>query len=406
LRRSLAVIALLVAVLQGFELRAQISASPYSVYGIGLLQNRTSAINRAMGGTGIAVRDPVNMNNLNPASYTSIQVSTQMTELGIFIESDRYRNTDQSSSYTSGNITNLNFWVRFNKRWAGTVGVSPFSTVHYNIQSNRQIGDNTSLEYDGSGGVTQFYFGNAFQLSKNLSIGVTGSFLHGALDRKETITSGLALGTQVNNQIYVNKGMLDFGLQYQFFFGENKSLTIGAVYTDKLTLNTSGSQTIYQQDDTLKSARTDVSDYSLPRKMGGGIAFQYFQSTFTADLSYQDWSKAKLEDGLKLRNARRASVGYQFRSTASTDSFWSGMIFRVGGYVQEDAIVLQKTPFNDWGLSTGIGIPVSNKRNTINLSYSYNHSGTLDKNLIQQQSQIISLDLTFRDLWGIKRRFD
>jgi hypothetical protein len=406
LRRSLAVIAFFVAVLSGFELSAQISASPYSVYGIGLIKDRTSAINRAMGGTGIALRDPLNLSNLNPAAYTSIQLSTQMTETGIFIETDRYRDADHSSTYASGNITNLNFWLRFNKRWAGSVGMSPFSTVHYNIQSSRLAGDNSSVEYEGTGGVSQFYFGNSFQITKNLSIGVTGSYLHGSIDRKETITSGLALGTQVNNQIYVNKGMLDFGLQYQFFLGESRSLTIGAVYTDKLRLNTSGRQAIYQQNDTLASTKNNIADYTLPRKAGAGISFQAKQSTFTADVSYQEWANAKLETGLQLRNTRRGSIGYQYRGDATGDSFWGSMIFRAGGYMQEDAIVLQKTPFNDWGFTLGIGIPVSGKRNTLNLSYGFNHTGTLEKNLIQQQSQIISLDLTFRDLWGIKRRFD
>ncbi|MEJ0030676.1 MAG: hypothetical protein WDO15_10055 [Bacteroidota bacterium] len=144
----------------------------------------------------------------------------------------------------------------------------------------------------------------------------------------------------------------------------------------------------------------------LPQKIGGGVAFQTRQSTFTVDLSYQEWSKGRLEDHLKLRDTRRVSVGYQFRGNNSADSFWHGVVFRTGYYIQENAMVLLQTPFTDWGATFGVGIPVSGKRNSLNLSYSYNHSGTLDRTLIQQQSQVISLDITFRDLWGIKRKFD
>jgi hypothetical protein len=401
-------ISILVSILIVFsaELYAQISASPYSAYGIGILKDRTSSMNRSMGGSGFAVRDPFNLNNLNPASYSSIQLATQVTEAGIYIESDRYRNSSQSSTLTTANLTNLNFWVRFTKRWSGSVGMSPLSSVNYHITSGRAIGDNSTSEYIGDGGVTQFYFGNGFQITKNLSIGATASFFHGSIDRKETITSGLALGTEVSNYTYINRGNIDYGLQYQFFLKNDRSITIGAVYNNKLRLNTSQQTTVYQRNDTLSSNKTDVADYVLPQKFGGGIAFQTKQSMFTVDLSYQQWSKGKLEDGLKLRDTRRMSVGYQFRGSKSADSFWNAVVFRTGYYVQENAMILQQTPFTDWGTTFGVGIPVSGKRNSLNLSYSYNHSGTLERSLIQQQSQIISLDITFRDLWGIKRKFD
>ena len=362
-------------------------------------------MNRAMGGSGFAVRDPINLNNLNPAAYNSIQLATQLTETGIFVEGDRYRNSSQTTKFTTAGLNNVNFWIRFSRRWAGSVGMSPLSSVNYNITSGRGIGDNSSLSYLGSGGVTQFYFGNAFQLTKNLSIGATASFYHGSIVRKEMITSGLALGTQVDNSIYFNKGSFDYGLQYQFFLKKDRSITLGAVYNNRLRLNTSQQTTIYQQRDTLSNNRKNIADYVLPQKFGGGVAFQSRQSTFTVDVSYQQWSNGRLEDGLKLRDTRRASIGYQFRGSG-TESFWSGVVFRTGYYVQENAMILQQTPFSDWGVSFGIGIPVSGKRNSLNLSYSYNHSGTLEKDLIQQQSQIISLDITFRDLWGIKRKFD
>lgn len=137
------------------------------------------------------------------------------------------------------------------------------------------------------------------------------------------ITSGLALGTEVNNSTYINRSSFDYGLQYQFFLKKNRSITIGAVYNNRLRLNTSQQTTIYRQRDTLSNDKQGVADYVLPQK------------------------------------------------------FWGG-----------------------------VGIPVSGRRNSFNLTYSHNHSGGLENSLIQQQSQIISLDLTFRDLWGIKRKFN
>jgi hypothetical protein len=380
---------------------AQISSSPYSVYGIGLFKDRTSSMNRAIGGTGYAIRDGLSLNNFNPASYTSIQQATQIMEFGIFLESDRYRNKRESTSSSTGNITNLNLWLRFHKRWAGSVGVNPFSSVHYNIAADNSTGD----QYSGSGGVSEFYFGNAFQLTKNISVGVTASFLHGSVNRREIVTSGLAGGTEVSSITYVNKGKLDFGLQYMIPMGTDNSFTIGAVYNSRLSLDTREEMTIYHKQDTLASDKTNVDDYILPQKIGSGLAFQHKQSLVTFDITYQQWSKGKLEDDLKLRDTRRVSFGYQYRGT-SAGSLWNGVVLRTGGYLQENPIVLQNTSFRDWGVSVGLGLPVSNGRNALNLTYSYNRSGTLEKNLINQQSHIFALDITFRDLWGIRRKFD
>ncbi len=362
-------------------------------------------MNRAMGGTGFAVRDPLNLNNLNPAAYTSIQQATQVTEFGIFVESDHYGNKDAKTSSSTGNITNLNIWLRFHKRWAGTIGANPFSTVNYNIAASQSAGDNASLQYSGKGGITQFYFGNGFQITKHLSLGITASFLHGSIERIETITSGYALGTSLTNLTAINAGKLDFGAQYAFNIGDDKNITIGAVYENPVHLNTSLKTYVLQSRDTLSSDKSNLRDYVLPQKAGGGITFNTLQSTFALDVSYQQWSKARLEDDLKLRDSRRVSFGYQFRASGRS-SFWSGVVVRAGGYVQESPLVLQKTPFQTWGATVGLGLPVSNGRNALNLSYSYNSTGTTQKNLIYQQSHIFTLDITFRDLWGIKRKFD
>src|SRR5690348_4471791 len=107
------------------------------------MKERTSAMNRAMGGSGFALRDPMNLNNLNPAAYNSIQLATQLTEIGIFVEADRYQTSTQATKFTTAGLTNMNFWIRFNSRWAAAVGMSPLSSVNYNITSGRGIGDNS-----------------------------------------------------------------------------------------------------------------------------------------------------------------------------------------------------------------------------------------------------------------------
>ena len=48
------------------------SNSPYSRFGLGDIQNFSTANQSAMGGTGIAIYDPLLINLNNPASYSSV----------------------------------------------------------------------------------------------------------------------------------------------------------------------------------------------------------------------------------------------------------------------------------------------------------------------------------------------
>jgi hypothetical protein len=57
--------------------------SPYSRYGIGdIMYNRYSK-NMAMGGVSLALREPADVNFLNPASYTSVDTNSFVFTTGV-----------------------------------------------------------------------------------------------------------------------------------------------------------------------------------------------------------------------------------------------------------------------------------------------------------------------------------
>lgn len=367
-------------------------------------------MNRAMGGVGMAIRDPINLNNYNPAAYTSIQNVTQVSELGFSTEYNYYQTKNGTSQFNTGNLSGINAWFRFSKRWAGVVGLSPFSNVDYRIASSRKIGveEGSSVTYSGSGGISQFYFGNAFQINRNLSIGIDGSYLFGSIEKDETITSGRGSGTVLKNKVNANRLNAGFGAQYAFFIAKGRSLNFGAVYTPKVRLNTESERMLIGaiDDDTTFSENLNINDYILPYSVGAGISYQTKRSTLAFDFTYKAWSQAVLDNDAKLQNTSRFSVGYTNEGNSNGESYWDFVQFKAGFHVQNSYLVLDNTSFNEWGVSAGFGLPISGNRGTINLSYHYSQSGTLQNDLIKQQSNIIVLDFTFRDLWGLRRKFD
>ncbi len=164
------------------------TSSPYSIYGAGMLQQHFSGLNRGMSGTGIAVQDAFNLNHINPASYGSItQPVSHAFEMGLYATSNHFSTSQSSESKTSGGLTHINYWFKFKPWWSTTFGLTPFSSMSYDVTGVREIGGGSvNYRYSGSGNINALKMGNAFNLGKNLSVGFNASFLFGSLDKLET----------------------------------------------------------------------------------------------------------------------------------------------------------------------------------------------------------------------------
>lgn len=387
-----------------------ISYSPYSAYGVGLLKERTSSHNRALAGTGIGLRDDFNLNNVNPASYTSIQGITQVLEIGAYYEGNRLTTSDRSERSSTGNLTSVNMWFRLAKKWAGTVGLAPFSNVDYNILSSRNFGDENDvvIRYSGQGGLTQAYFGNGFNITKNLSVGLTGSFLFGSIDKEETITTGQAAGLSLENKVSIYRPAFDAGVQYTVNLSKERSITFGAVASNKVRLNTSNNIRVYEVSgqDSLYVTQESIDDYVLPASVGAGVSFRTPKHLLAADVKFKDWSGATLDNGLELQDVTRLSAAYEYRGNPKASTYWGFVALRSGFFIQNNYFELNNTSFNEWGVTVGAGFPLAGNKGTLHVSYNFNRYGTTSNRLIEQQAQVLVLDFVFRDIWGIRRRFD
>lgn len=391
-------------------LAQSISFSPYSVYGIGVLKERTSAHNRALSETGIGIRDDYNLNTLNPASYTSVHAVTQISEIGMFYEWDWIKTSELSQKSSAGNLSAINLWFRFSKKWGGTIGLAPFSTIKYDIRTSRDFGeaDDTSIRFSGQGGLTQFYLGNGFQITKNLSVGFNAAYIFGNIKKEETILTGQSAGLALEKKTILNGPTLDFGTQYTFFLPKDRTVTLGATLSSKIRLNTSRSVHVYEVNgqDSLYLKEESIDDFTLPSQLGTGISFQTPKHLIAMDLKVKNWKEANLGERLHLQNTTRFSAAYEYKGNPLSTSYLKSVALRSSFYVQNNYVSPNGTTLNEWGFSMGAGFPLSGNRATLNVSYNFNQNGSTQNNLILQQGNVLVLDFVFRDLWGIRRKFD
>ena len=194
-------------------------ASPYSRFGIGDLSGNNNAWNFSLGQTGIALRSSTHINYTNPASYTAFDSLSFVFEGGFTSESVKLTSRLQSTSRSYASLGYLTFGIPVTKWWKTALGLVPFSDVGYNVispEESKTAGTILRL-YTGSGGVNRFFWGNAFNVTKDLSVGVNVSYLFGNMTREATVLFYDSLHTMnYKTDAYINVGdfYYSFGAQY------------------------------------------------------------------------------------------------------------------------------------------------------------------------------------------------
>lgn len=384
--------------------------SPYSVYGLGMINENYSSFNRGMGGTGIGLRDASNLNHVNPASYGAISPVSHVFEIGAYVESNRFQTAEDKDSKSNGGLTSLSYWFKFKSWWSSVAGIAPLSTTAYHINTNRAlgVGNEANYIYEGKGNISKLYLGNSFAITKNFAVGVNVSYLFGSIKRNETITNATnSSSVTLLDKTFSRGANLDFGAQYSFQL-EKRLLTIGVIYDNKLTLKGTSDLLLYDDaGDTLVTKEGEKSRYTMPGYLGGGVALKSRRSIISMDAKLTKWSSASYgNQNAAFKDVMRMSFGYAYTGDYNAVSYAGLIGFRTGIYFQPYPVVIKGESFNTFGGALGVSFPVFDNKSSINFTYTYDQMGTTRNDLVSQHTHKFILDIIIRDLWGVRRKFD
>jgi hypothetical protein len=207
--------------LLSFSVRAQVStSSPYSRYGIGDLQFGGFSKNLGMGGLAFGVSQPFNINYSNPATYSSL-VLTTFEAAGRASMYELYTSSSAHAYQYNADFGYLAMGFPLKtKKWGLSFGLLPYSSVGYDISDKKlsSAGIEETHLYEGSGGLNQFYVGTGFLLGKNLFAGVNAAFLFGTINqvRRVEFTADGFYNTKVKDETIVNDFYFNAGLLKTF----------------------------------------------------------------------------------------------------------------------------------------------------------------------------------------------
>ncbi|PKP34534.1 MAG: hypothetical protein CVU00_06480 [Bacteroidetes bacterium HGW-Bacteroidetes-17] len=391
---------------------SQVLYSPYSLFGVGKIENNGFGVNRAMGGTGIAKKSGNYLNNINPASYHGIDSLKFLSEVGLFYNTMTYTSKDESLVRNDGSIQYLAIGFRISRKWAMSIGLMPYSKIDYIINSTAHLNGESSIfeiTYSGSGGINKFYIGNSFRLSNHLVVGVNVSSFFGNVTLLETSALGDdGLDYSFENIKYMNGLNFDFGMQYSFKLKEDR-FTVGAIYAYRKELNTASDINIsYQDTDLTLEDSEDVDPFEVPQKIGIGFAYnQKGKWEIAFDYEKRNWSIMDFANPfLNNRNSERFSMGIEiFPKMNAKSKGFGNLSYRFGANYNKSYLLIGSIPINSFALTAGFGIPVKKNLSILNLSLEHGQNGTIQKGLIKEKYWQINLSVSLQDSWFRKKKY-
>jgi hypothetical protein len=396
--------------------------SPYSRYGVGDIDRTGFSQNRGMGGLAIGVRQPNQINFLNPASYTSQDSMSFIWDVGLF-ENYISANTKNSGSASSTNMNfdHLSLSVPVSKHYYASMGLVPYSNVGYNISetsTNSFTGD-VNTYYKGTGNLNQFYFGNAFSLlKKQLNFGFNLSYIFGSINTNNDVvfaSDNTAFQTSIERSLVTKGFHLSLGFQGVKKISNNLNLTGGITYDLKTKLKLDYTDYVFRNysvyTDTLpKGNNVLTGNYIVPARFGIGLSADYKNKIIIGfDYIAQDWSKSSYlgsnSDSLKSSSGLRLGVQYT-PNYESYRSYFEKIRYRLGGYYNDTYLNLKGNAIKDYGVTLGFGLPFKNNKTTFNFAVEMGSRGTTADNLVKMNYSRFSFGLTLYDFWFMKRKFD
>lgn len=412
-------IVILLALLSTYHASAQNEInSPYSGFGIGLLNNTSNGTMAAMGGVSYAMQNPYYINYRNPASYVAFDSLSFIADASFSLANSTLKTNTLNQKGSFARFNYLTIGLPVTKHWRTSAGIIPYSDIGYKIKD--ESGE-ISYSYDGEGGLMQLYWGNAFKICKGLSIGLNASYIWGSMNsiRYVVYDKENFFNNRIAQNINVDGITLSVGLQYFLKIKEHHTLGFGVVYENSpyiwarentLVQNYTGEYISSNSYDTVQYIAGEKGRMILPQSIGGGITYNFKNKIIVgADLTWQNWSNYKLmERSDSLRDCLNVSAGLQYTPDPTSTKYFKKVNFRLGGKYSSGYFSFYDTPIREYGFTLGLGFPIKTftSQSTINIMVEYGRMGTTSHNLILQDYFKFSLSFILQEKWYQRVRLE
>lgn len=407
--------------------------SPYSQFGLGLLNDQSTGFNRGMSGLGYGFHEHNQVNVKNPASYAYIDSLTFILDAAVGLQVTNFNENGIKKNDKNADFEYAVGAFRLMKNVGMTFGVLPYSNVGYNYKNTANVNAFNSTEsinptytntYDGDGGVHEVFIGAGWKPFKRFSVGFNASYLWGDITRS-VVNSYSDSYVNTLSKYYKTKMKgyrLNFGVQYTQPLNKNNELTLGLVYEPGHKTNTDPECLVISSNS--QTAVNDTSRYvidngiSLPDRFGAGLTWNYKdQLKLGFDYQLEKWGSVSLPEYIvtnnvasfrlvdgEMKDRSKYTFGGDFCKGEMSRNFFGRIHYRAGiSYVPSYQKINGMDGPKEIQASIGFGIPIINgwnNRSFLNISAHWINRST--DNLIKENTFMVTVGLTFNERWFAK----
>ena len=387
--------------------------SPYTRYGYGHLEDDCFSRSQAMGGTSIGLRTKNSINSTNPASYSSIDSTSFIFEMGVSGLLSNFRSGGAQNTSFTGNLDYIALQSPITK-WMGlSAGLIPYSYVGYNYKYTDSIQIPFEEEYNvydktyyGTGGISQVYLGLSVDIADHLALGVNGYYMFGNINHYKAVSYNQSELTTTNtvmlSNLFIRSFNARFGLQYHETIGEKHKFNIGAIYEFRSGMNGRFEQTTTGTD-TLVMNSSEL--FEMPSLYGGGVTYTYDDRLMIGvDFMYQEYSKALYYGKCDtLANRMKMSVGAEYTHDPRGRRYVDRMAWRLGAKYNNSYATVNGKQAGDFSLTCGVGLPLRTSKTIINVNFEYGNIGGMMATLKENYFKF-GLNFSLNETWFVKAK--
>lgn len=388
-----------------------LTSSPYSLFGLGRLNEVSTGKTNALGKSGIALDSKNEINSLNPASFASIPRNSVFADIGMKAENTLYTNDDGQLRNTISNFANFSFALAIDDKSGIGFSLFPYTDVGYNISAITGTVEGSSDRFEsninGSGGLNNLQFNYGRKINSDFKLGARVNLYFGKISEVETVYLG-SDKLLIDEAHHYTGIQLGLGSQYKI----SNDFNLGMVVNFPTSLSGSKEQTVVSEIDGIKttldqSKGTKIDSFNMPFEFGLGAKYTYKSLTFNADYKMSLWEGTNDEDVSIGEFTNQQFVGMGVEYYRSGRSYFDKTKFRLGANYDTGYMTVAGAEIKNLGLTAGLGLPLGLRTNTyINLSYSYGQRGQLSNTLIRENYHMITINLCFEDLWFKRRVYE
>ena len=411
------------------------TASPYSFFGIGEFRSTATIENQMMGGIGIYT-DSIHVNLQNPAAYADLGIRVGETfGLTTYTAGISFNSIDlKSATAEEGTaITNLDYLAlafALRENLGIGIGVMPYSSVGYNVESVLEQSDGATVTntFSGTGGLNRVYGSIGWGVTDNLKIGVTANYNFGTLESQILqVVDGIQLATFDNRESRIGGYDVNYAVNYTPRFKDKYRLHTSLRVNTQGNLSARNTQTIgsvvsdgssaalglisEEAEVDLESLGLRETEVKIPTTTTLGLGIGRDNNWFVGgEYSFQDLgdyvNRFMQLNNLQYDEAKTFSFGGFYVPDYASFKYFQRITYRAGFRVQDTGMVVNNTQINNFGITFGVGLPLGRSLSNINLGFEFGKQGTTSADLIEEEYFKINIGLSLNDQWFRKAKIN